>query len=201
MTHFWLLFLLIPLAVVLFIFILLNILRKWYWDTIQSNLLDLANEIGGQVIRRGFFSRPVYQGRYRDADLTINFSGERTKKGRVNLIDISLTANLSESITISSYPWLREIAEKSIAEYGPLPGSDPPLYGIRLADSSKYKTKLAGSDFTGSIALLHPFRFIFISPRGILFEKEAKHLPQDTKHPLLQEQLDGLFKLIAGLKE
>ena len=201
MTHSWLLFLLIPLAVVLFIFILLNILRKWYWDTIQSNLLDLANEIGGQVIRRGFFSRPVYQGRYRDADLTINFSGERTKKGRVNLIDISLTANLSESITISSYPWLREIAEKSISEYGPLPGSDPPLYGIRLADSSKFKTKLTGSDFSGSIGLLHPFRFIFISPRGILFEKEAEHLPQNTRHPLLKEQLDGLFKLIKGLQE
>ncbi len=118
-----------------------------------------------------------------------------------SLIDISLTADLSESITISAYPWLQEIAEKSIAEYRPLPGSDPPLYGIRLADSSKIKTKLTGSNFTGSIGLLHPFRFIFISPRGILFEKEAKHLPQDTKHPLLKEQLDGLFKLIGGLKE
>ena len=201
MIHSWLLFLLIPLAVVLFIFIILNILRKWYWDTIQSNLLDLADDIGGQVMRRGFFSRPVYHGQYRDADLTINFSGERNKKGRVNLIDISLTANLSESITISSYPWLRAIAEKSIAEYKPLPGSDPPLYGIRLADSSKFKTKLTGSDFSGSIGSLHPFRFIFISPRGILFEKEAEHLPQNTRHPLLKEQLDGLFKLIKGLQE
>jgi hypothetical protein len=201
MTHFWLMFLLIPLAVVLFIFIILNILRKWYWDTIQSNLLDLADEIGGRVIRHGFFSRPVYHGRYRDTDLTINFSGERNKKGRANLIDISLTANLNESVTISSYSWLQQIAEKSMAEYQPLGGSDPPLYGIRLVNSSKFKTKLTGTNFTGSIILLHPFRFLFISPRGILFEKEAEHLPQDTKHPRLKEQLDGIIKLISGLQE
>jgi hypothetical protein len=200
MTHSWLLYLLIPLAVILIIFIILNLLRKWYWDTIQSNLLDLAEDIGGQVMRRGFFSRPVYHGKYRDADLTINFSGERNNKGRTNLIDISLAAKLNESVTISSYPWLQEIAEKSITDYQPLPGSDPPLYGIRLADSSKFRTKLNRTDFTGSIGQLHPFRFIFISPRGILFEKEAEHLPQNTRHPRLKEQLDGIFKLINGLQ-
>ncbi len=152
-------------------------------------------------MRRGFLSRPVYHGKYYDADLTINFSSEKNKKGRSNLIDISLTTKLSESITISSYQWLQEIAEESIGEYQALPGSSQPLYGIRLADSSKFKPKLGGTDFLAGIEVLHPFRFIFISPRGVLFEKEAENLPQNTRHPRVREQLDGLFKLITGLQE
>jgi hypothetical protein len=165
------------------------------------NLLDLVDDIGGQVIRRGFFSRPVYHGRYRDADLTINFSSEKNKKGRSSLIDISLTTNLNEAVTISSYQWLGEIEEKSIGTYQPLLGSGQPRYGIRLADSSRFRTKLKGKDFIASIDELHPFRFIFISPRGILFEKEAENLPQNTRHPRLREHLDGILKLIAGLQQ
>jgi hypothetical protein len=35
----------------------------------------------------------------------------------------------------------------------------------------------------------------------MLFEKEAEHLPQATRHPRLLEQLDGLMKLIKDLQE
>lgn len=152
-------------------------------------------------MRQGFFARPVYHGRYRDADVTINFSGERSKKGRANLIDISLTTALHKSITISSFPWLQEIGEKTISEYQPLPGDYAPVYGIRLAESPELKTRLSSADFQEAITILNPFRFVFMSPRGVLFEKESEHLPQNTRHPRLREQLDGLIKLIRGLQQ
>jgi hypothetical protein len=189
------------IGLVLIILIALNILRKWYWDAIQLNLLDLVDDIGGQVIRRGFFSRPIYHGSYLHIDLTINFSSEKLKKGRSNLIDISLATSLTNSFTIASFQWLQELEEKSIADYTPLYINGQPLYGIRITDLRPWKVKLDESNFINRVEKLHPFRFIFVGQQGILFEKETKNLPQNTRHPQLKEHLDGILDLISGFEK
>jgi|GEM_PF-2427066 len=196
-----LLILLLIFGLVIIIFIILNVLRKWYWDGIQSNLLDLVDDIGGQVIRHGFFSRPFYHGNYQQIDLTINFSSERLKKGRSNLIDISLATSLKESLTISSFQWLKDIEEKSIGDYEPLSIKGEPLYGLRKSDSARQNARIFKSDFIHHLEKLHPFRFIFIGQQGVLYEIETENLPQSTRHPRLKEQLDGIFELISGLRK
>jgi hypothetical protein len=180
----------------LMIWIILNVLRKFHWDAIHLNLLDLADSMSGKVIRNGFFARPIFHGSYQDTDLTVNFSSDRVGKGRKNLIDISLARNMDQSATISSLDWLKEREEKSIKEYNPFVVSGQFRYGILTDNHPDFQVKLKNEHLVESIEKLHPFRFIFISRQGILFEKEMENLPQDTRHPRIKELIDTIFEFI-----
>jgi hypothetical protein len=195
-------YLLILAGGILFLVILLNTLRKWHWDTVHQNLLDLVDEIGGQVIRRSFFSRPIYHGNYKDVELAINFSSERNKKGRSNLIDVSIAKELSGSLTIAAYAWLEQRDEKSIEEYKSLLLTyGNRVYGLRTGPNPPDNALMLNEGSIRCIEKLHPFRFIFIGRQGVLFEKESNGLPQDTRHPLLKEKLNIIFELIDNLEK
>jgi len=191
-----LLTLVIAFGSVLVIWISLNVLRKLHWDAIHLNLLELADSLSGKVIRNGFFSRPIFHGSCQDTDLTVNFSSEKVRKGRTNLIDISLAMNIHRSATISSLDWLKERGEKSITEYETFLVSGQPFYGIRTDNYPAVQSKFKDKNLMESIEKLHPFRFIFISRQGILFEKEMENLPQNTRHPRIKELIDNLFVFI-----
>ncbi len=74
-------------GVILF-FVIINYLRKLHWDAIHNNLLDLEDEIGGAVIRKGFLARPVFHAKYKGSEVTINFSQDKRQGKRINYIDI-----------------------------------------------------------------------------------------------------------------
>jgi hypothetical protein len=185
----------------LILIIVLNLLRKFHWDAIHRNLLDLVDQIGGQVLRNGFLSRPIYHGEFQGVEITINFSNEKSATtGRFNLMDISLAARLNGTLTIASYNWLQTQEGKTVAEYEPLEIDGRIMYGIHRNASLQFQAKIHNGEFIHGLQSMHPFRFIFINQQGVLFEKELQYLPQETEHPHLKEAIDCLFQFINGLK-
>jgi hypothetical protein len=187
-------------AAVVFVFFIFNLLRKLHWDAIQINLLELADTIGGSVIRKGILARPIYHGRYQDKDLTINFSTDRTGGKRNNFIDISIGMNLKNVYTISSLEWIRESSAGSIGDFVPLELTTDVEYGIRQSKGEKLAGKAESAKIKNYIRELDPFRFLHVSQNGILFEKEGENLGISTKHPKLKQQIDTLFGLIQTVE-
>ena len=177
------------------IFLLINFLRKLHWDTIHNNLIELVESIGGKVIRKGILSRPFYHGDYKGNALTINFSSERTKKGRLNYIDISLSKKLKSSLTISSLSWLRERQEDSINDFEPLSSDGILNYGIKKKKNLRFVHKNRYKEFIQNIQKLDPFNFIYIGEMGILFERQCENIAISTKHPIPQELVETLVNL------
>ncbi|MCK4754569.1 MAG: hypothetical protein KAS58_05005, partial [Calditrichia bacterium] len=106
-------------SIVIF-FVIINYLRKLHLDAIHDNFLELADSIGGQVMRRGILSRPVYHGAFKSIELTINFSSERAQKKRRQYLDISMGKNSKYNITISTQDWIAERNEESSSAFEPL---------------------------------------------------------------------------------
>lgn len=173
------------------IFIAINILRKLHWLSIQKNLHDLTDNIGGDVLRKGFLGRPIFHGRYKDMDITINFSTERTRKGRVNYLDISIGTAMEQKFTISSLSWLRERGEESVENFEPLSAKNSE-YGVL----KNHLLKIKKESLEKLITDLSPFVYVYGGQNGLLFEKECQNLVICTRHPKLQDILDKLAKLI-----
>ena len=193
-------YLVVLFLVVLGLFIIFNFLRKLQWDAIHKNLLDLAEEIGGQVVRRNMFGRPVYHGNYQKQDITINFSTEKTAKTRVNYIDVSLGRNFRNSFTISALDWLEKREESAVEEFSALDVQGKNKYGIRADDTKELLKRAANTPFNSLLEQLDPFYFIFVGKSGLLFEKEGGNLALSTRHPALKKDLDALigFSEIMG---
>ena len=187
-------------AAIVFIFFIFNLLRKLHWDAIQMNLLELADTIGGSVIRKGILARPIYHGRYQNMDLTINFSTDRTGGKRNNYIDISIGMNLDNVYTISSLEWIRESSAGSVEDFVPLELTTDIEYGIRQNKGKKLFAKSGSAKIKKYLEELDPFRFLHVSQNGILFEKEGENLGISTKHPKLKQHIDTLFGLIQTIE-
>lgn len=193
-------YLIVLFLVVLGLLIIFNFLRKLQWDAIQKNLNDLANEIGGQVVRRNMLGRPVYHGKYRNQDITINFSTEKANKKRINYIDVSIGRSFKSSFTISALNWLENREEGDVEEYSALDVQGKNNYGIRSEDNKKILKRTTNTPFNSLIEQLDPFYFIFVGKSGLLFEKEGGNLAMSTRHPALKNDLDALigFSEIMG---
>jgi hypothetical protein len=181
------------LALILFI-VLINFLRKLHWDSIHFNLLTLADEIEGEVYRRNFMARPVFHGKYKGIELTINFSSERTGNGRSNYIDISFNQKVVHPFTISSLSWLRERKDASLAEYQSIEISGEKKYGVRKGASMLYSKKIISY-----IQKLDPFNFIFAGGTGVLMEIQCKNIAIATKHPNLKNRIEVLYTFLKAL--
>ncbi len=166
-------------------------LRKLHWLSVQKNLHDLTASIGGDVLRKGFLGRPIYHGKYKKMDITINFSTERAGRRRVNYLDISIGTALKKKFTITSLNWLRERGEESVEDFEPVSAKNS-AYGI-LKD---HKLDIKNDSIQDLIMELAPFVYIYGGQNGILFEKECQNLAICTRHPKLQEILDNLSNLV-----
>jgi hypothetical protein len=184
--------------VVLFLILLLvamNFLRKLQWDAIHNNLLDLTDDIGGQVIRQGMLGRPIFHGNYRKLDITVNFSTERSKKGRNNYIDISIGRNFNQTFTISALDWLREREGSALDEFTEISMNSQKKYGMRSKSGLDVIKKNMQQKFYELLQEMDPFSFIFIGYNGLLFEKRGGNLAMSTKHPVLKKNIDSLIEL------
>jgi hypothetical protein len=175
-------------------------LRKLHLDAIHFNFLELADNIGGQVIRRGILSRPVYHGAYKSIELTINFSSERSQKKRRQYLNISMAKNASFNITISTQDWIRDRNEESSSDFEPLHIPGDINYVILKPENVTYVKKINENKFIECIKDLTPFTYIYIGKNGILFERECDNIAQCTKLPKLRNTIDLIFELSKTLR-
>jgi len=195
------------LEIVLFIigsmvilFVIINYLRKLHLDAIHFNFLELADTIGGQVIRKGMLSRPVYHGAFRSIELTINFSSERAQKKRRQYLDISMAKNSDYNITISTQDWITDRNENSSANFEPLEIPGEVNYVILKPGDVTYVKKENKKRFIECVKNLTPFTYIYIGKNGILFERECYNIAQCTKPPKLKDTIELLFELSKTLQ-
>lgn len=193
----------IVLALIVFVFLFLvviNYMRKLHLDAIHFNLLDLVDTIGGQVLRKGFLSRPVYHGAYKGIDLTINFSTERSQKKRRQYLNISMAKNSDNNITISTDEWIQGRNESSSTIFEPLEINGDVKYVIRKPRNISYLKKDHKNIFKECIKNLTPFTYMYFGQNGLLFERECDNVALCTKHPNLENIIELLFKLTKTLK-
>jgi hypothetical protein len=199
MPGYILIILLSAVIVALIVFVILNYVRKLHWDLIHHNLLDLVDDIGGKVIRQGMLGRPVYQGMYQKLDVTINFSTEKGKTGRKNLIDISVGTALNNSFTISALKWLGEREESAVSEFKEIKFETIHKYGIRNGAVKDIVKTNSENKFYEILKLLDPFLFLYVGVNGLIFEKEGGNLAVSTKHPELKNTILSISKLVRVL--
>ena len=174
---------------------LLVFLRKLTWDTIHQNLLDLVDDLGGKVTRRGYASRPIYQGTYKNEQVMINFSRGKSKKGSINYIDVTLGHKAGKTLTISSKIWLASMGEHNPSDYVSFPLKDNENYVLRPASDNQVRELAGNEEFIDILEKLSPFAYMFISQNGILYEIPSQNIIEDTRHPLLKEKIQLLYNL------
>ena len=179
--------------------IIINYLRKLHWDVIHNNLLDLVDDIGGKVIRQGMLGRPIYHGRYKKLDITINFSTEKVDKRRKNLIDFSIGIPLKQSFTISAYDWLQEREEGALEEFTGIDLGGSKEYGMRNTSGNDIVKKNMQKKFHDILKRLDPFLFLFVGRNGLLYETDGGNLAVSTKHPALKSDILAISDLIGVL--
>ncbi len=175
-------------------------MRKLHLDALHFNLLELVDAIGGQVMRRGFLSRPVYHGKYKGVDLTINFSSERSQKKRREYLDISLSRNLKNNLTISTREWIENRSEGSLEDFESLEINGQDGYVIKNATKANYLKNDQDVKFKKIVQALTPFAYIFCGQNGVIFERECDNLATCTKHPQLKDTITSLNQLTQILK-
>ena len=180
-------------------FVVINVFRKLHMDAIHYNLLDLAEEIGGDVLKRGMLSRPVYHGAFKGMNLTINFSTERAQKKRRQYINISFARVLQNNLTIATREWLENTNGSAPEEFDVLKIDDNTEYLIRKSSKKSYVRKNEQDEFADCLKKLAPFNYIYGGPTGILFEQECENLADCTKYPHLRENIDQLYRLAKVL--
>ena len=175
-------------------------MRKLHLDALHFNLLELVDAIDGQIMRRGFLSRPVYHGKYKGIDLTINFSSERAQKKRREYVDISLSKNLKNNLTISTRDWIEDRNEGSLVDFESLEINGKDGYVIKNASKANYLKKNQSENFKTTVQSLTPFTYIFCGQNGIIFERECDNLVTCTKHPQLKYTVVSLYQLTRILQ-
>ncbi len=185
---------------ILIFFVVINYLRKLNLDAIHFNFLELADAVGGQVIRKGILSRPVYHGAFKSIELTVNFSSERTQKKRRQYLDISMAKNSSYNITISTRDWIEARNEESSSNFVPLDIPGDVNYVILKPDDVTYVKEINEKRFIECVKSLTPFTFIYIGQNGILFERECDNIAMCTKPPKLKDTVELLFELSTTLQ-
>jgi hypothetical protein len=191
---------LFTIGTIVIFFVIINYLRKLHLDTIHDNFLELADSIGGQVMRRGILSRPVYHGAFKSIELTINFSSERAQKKRRQYLDISMAKNSKYNITISTQDWIADRNEESSSAFESLKIPGDVNYVILKPANVTYVKKNSEIKFIECVKDLTPFTYIYIGQNGILFERECNNIAQCTKPPKLKDKIELLFELSKTLQ-
>ena len=179
--------------------VIINYLRKLHLDALHFNLLELVDVIDGQVMRRGFLSRPVYHGKFKGIDLTINFSSERAQKKRREFLDISFSSEMQQNLTISTAEWIERQNQGNPDDFEPLEIENESNYVIRNISRSNYLKKNKREAFNTIIKKLTPFNYIYCGQSGLLYEKECDNLALCTKHPNVMELIEALYQLTRVL--
>jgi hypothetical protein len=177
------------LLVVLF-FLVINYFRKLHWDAVHNNLFDLVDKLGGNVYRRGFLARPVYHGKYKKHELTINFSQERINSKRKNYINISIDKKNKDSVTIVSMDWLKMQNERA-DNFKMIALDDEKKYGIQIQKLNHHLVQ----ELKSKLSEMKPFNYAFFGQTGLIFEQESMNLGIETKLDQIKPVIDSVYEL------
>ena len=190
---------LIFIGLVVVFLVVINYLRKLHLDALHFNLLEVVDVLGGEVLRRGFLSRPIYHGKFKGIDLTINFSSERSEKKRREFLDISFAKQMKQNLTISTSSWIESQNQGELKDFVPLVIEDETTYVIRNISGSDYIRKNKNTEFRDAVKNLTPFNYIFCGKSGLLYERECDNLALCTKHPKLVDLIESIQRLTKVL--
>ncbi len=192
---------LLILIVILVLWAVLIYIRKTMWDAVHRNLLDLEDAYEGKVIRRSFASRPVFQGTFMDAALTINFSSERNRNDRRNYIDISYEKTCPVSLTISNRQWLesQETDEKP-KEFETVYNHGGTAFLLMPASQTVVKQLQETDAFINCLDEMDDLSYIFFGKTGVICEFRSEQVIPDTKFDIMEKRLHLLNRLINLIK-
>lgn len=174
--------------------------RKTMWDAVHRNLLDLEDTYKGRVIRRGFASRPMFHGTYRNAGVTINFSTERNPTGRRTYIDISYEKSASSPLTISNKNWLENQDSQELNDYKIIKNSHEEKFIVMPASDALVQKLIRSGTFIKSLDELDKLAYLFVSKTGLISEFISEQVIPDTQIEILEKRLNVLDTIIEEMK-
>ncbi len=190
--------LIVSLVVVLLLLLWIGLifLRKGLWDAAHRNLLDLEDRYGGQVIRNSFAARPVYKGKIHNREITINFSSEKGKKGRINYMDISINADSALTLTIAESGWLEDQnPENPLSETVVEAGGR--RYHLMPDKNRKLERLAAKKEFINAVGRFDKLAYFFIGKSGVICEFKMDNAARDTEFEPLNARLQNIFILLS----
>ncbi len=188
-------YLIIILAVALFILIALNWLRKVQFDAVHRNLLDFEDHYGGRVIRGGFAVRPRYLGEYKGARFSISISAEKRQPGKPRqfYISIYLQTPAQSNYTVLAQNWIEKRQE-----------GEKKKKTIRYIVDKTYLLEVSHKKILKNLNIplieslikkMHPFAYILVSKKGLILERLSSNLIKDTEFEHLNPVVETMYEL------
>ncbi|MGD9899750.1 MAG: hypothetical protein AB7T22_11560 [Calditrichaceae bacterium] len=171
-------------------------LRKTSWDAVHRNLLDLEDNYDGQVIRRGFASRPIFHGKYNNFGLTVNFSTAKSTDGRMTYIDISYERSGSVSLSISDKKWLESQEAGEMQDFKSITTASGSELIIRPVSGEAVQRLLNKKSFLDLLNNFDNLAYIFIGKSGVITEFMTQEVIKETEFKKMNERIILIDKLI-----
>jgi hypothetical protein len=172
-------------------------LRKLQYDRTHINLLNLADEIGGRVLRKSFANQPVYQGEYKNRVVQISFSSDHLDSKRQDYITYSINYQFNSSVTISDTHWLNKMGEKAEETDTAI------VFGDRFLIRSKDKKILdlfeKNAEILQDLFELNGLAYLMFSPDGMLSEQLSAEYIVDTKVDKIVNRLELFDRIYRHL--
>ena len=176
------------------------LIRKSLWDTVHRNLLDIEDNYDGHVIRNGFAARPVFKGKIKGNDITINFSTAKTRSGRKTYIDFTLTTASRISLTIAEKNWLVEQNRENSSEKQEILLKNNTSYMVISSEASKIKKIISQSDFVDTLEHIENMAYFFVGKTGTICEFWSDQIDRDTQFEKMEQRLEKVYKLLSLIK-
>jgi len=189
------------MVVIIGIWAALVFTRKTMWDAVHRNLLDLEDLYGGKVVRQGFASRPIYQGTYENIGLTINFSTEKIKGGRITYIDISYAKFCSASLTISAKEWLEERNSDKLDDFVQIKNHHNTAFVLRPKSEKQVSRLIKQRSFIDCLDELEELAYLFVGKTGIICEFYSNQIVQDTTIQIFNKRIATVNRVIGLLSD
>jgi hypothetical protein len=188
---------LLILLALLCLWAVLIYIRKTMWDAVHRNLLDLEDAYSGKVIRRSFASRPVFQGTFKGAGLTVNFSTERGQTDRRNYIDISYEKSPPISLTISNKDWLdSQQSSQELNDYETVQNQSGDTFLLIPKTQPVVSKLMRSADFITCLNELNDLAYIFFGKTGLICEFRSEQVVPDTRFEIMEKRLVLLDRII-----
>lgn len=189
----------ITITIILLIWFVLVYVRKSMWDAVHRNLLDLEDIFEGKVIRTSILARPVFHGKINGILITLNFSTEKTQKGRITYINISYDLTSKFSLTLSAEEWLAEQGAGEQEDHTKVKNKNGKTFLIRPISNPEVKELISDKVFTDFIDQFSNLAYFFSSKNGILCEFMTEHFAKETEIASLEKRFLLIDKLARAI--
>jgi hypothetical protein len=184
---------------IIFLFLLALVgLRKFQFDAIHHNFLDLEDKYGGRVIRAGFAVRPSYAGKFKGQEVNVAISTEKTEGERRYYIGVTMETKAKINFFIKSTAWMgkTEIPEDQKERTLCILNKQ---YWLEAKDARDLRT-LDLPDFEKIVSAIHPFAYILVGNSRMLLERISYQIVNDTQLEIMRTLFEGMYRLKKTLE-